>query len=187
MVPVRSAALRASVIAVALLAAAPAATARHSSELDRFAALVEGDWVVDLHIAPWPHHPAHDARGSQVWNRARNGLSIAGDLDALSSEGIVAENMTVWWDARAERLRGVWCARYLDEHCAPFMVTWSGDAAVLRGRFTAGGTHYLWRQTITRSGRDSLVQTIDQGEAGDELTRQITIRATRLKLRTSVE
>ncbi len=153
-----------------------------SADMQRLFAAFNGTWKIheiDKAESPSSNPPSGD--GTEKWYAMPGGIPFVEEYHAQVGGREAFDVGLFWWDATTSTLRGSFCARIVDEGCSPFVVTWEGDAAVMRGEFVSHGNHYAWDERFTFDGPDKFTQTLDQAPVGEKLVRGTTIQAVRAK------
>jgi len=90
------------------------------------------------------------------------------------------DSAAIWWDEKARKYSGIWCADINDEGCSGFDAKWDGNQLVLDGVWEQSGKRRAWHEVFVFATPTSCIQTLDVGEPGGELKRAGTLRATKV-------
>jgi hypothetical protein len=121
------------------------------------------------------------AQGEEIWRVGAGGVPLVEEYRVTNSKGReLADYAAFWWDNKAKKYRGIWCAHFTDQGCSPFDVRWSGNKIEMNGEYDVAGRRFSWKEGIELIGHDSFTQTLAIGPAGGELKLDGTVRGTRL-------
>ncbi len=65
-----------------------------------------------------------EATGEEVWQGGTGGMPLTEEFRVVTASGDnLSDYAAVWWDSKAKKVRGIWCADFNDKGCTPFEVT----------------------------------------------------------------
>ena len=71
-----------------------------------------------------------DTTGEEVWQGGTGGMPLTEEFRATTANGEkLSDYAAVWWDGKAKKIRGIWCADINNQGCTPFEVTSRGSDA----------------------------------------------------------
>jgi ketosteroid isomerase-like protein len=110
-----------------------------------------------------------ETTGEELWQGGSSGMPLVEDFRATSATGEKSTDYAAtWWDSKAKKIRGVWCAEFNDQGCTPFEMTGEYDA---RGKTTA------WRELFHVTSSTTFTQILYMGTPGGDLKKVSTIVA----------
>jgi hypothetical protein len=151
-------------------------------EMQRLRAILLGRWYGTLTIAPSERLPkGADGHSDQVWKDAPGGTSMVEESFLSASNGQSADYATIWWNGKAKKYQGIWCADINDEGCSQFVGTIEENTLVLDGVWEQNGKRHVWQETFSRTSPTTCSEGLSIGEPGGKLTRVSEITATRIE------
>ena len=120
-------------------------------------------------------------KGEEVWRTPPDKMQLIEEYHSVDTGSRdVYEFAVIWWDGKATKLRGLWCAAaFNDEGCSAFSVRRLGNRIEMTGQYEVRNKRFNWRETFTLATR-TFTQILDIGPTGGTLKRAVTIRATKL-------
>jgi len=116
--------------------------------------------------------------GEETWQTGPGGMPFIEEFHARTASGDESNDYAaVWWDSKAKKLRGIWCADFNDQGCTPFEVTWRGDDIEMAGEYDGGGKATAWKEVFHVTSPTSFTQTLFMGRPDEELKKVSTIVA----------
>jgi hypothetical protein len=146
---------------------------------------VEADFrkIVNSLSGKWSIQETSDhgtTTGEEVWQTGPGGMPLIEDFRATSATG---ENLNdyaaIWWDSKAKKNRGVWCAEFNDQGCTPFEVAWRASDIVMTGQYDSKGRAMAWKEVFHITSPTTFTQILYIGTPGEELKKVSTIVAER--------
>jgi hypothetical protein len=148
-------------------------------EMEKLVKAFSGTWSITENLAPDAHQPSPDpGRGEEVWRALPGGMPLIEEYHSKSYAGDGYDSAVIWWNAKAHRYEGVWCAAFNDPGCSPFTAKWEGDNVVMDGEFEKAGETLAWHEVFTFAST-TFTQTLDIGKPGSVLHRASSIAAVR--------
>lgn len=118
------------------------------------------------------------ATGEEVWQTGPGGMPLIEEFRASTAAGEkLNDYAAVWWDSKAKKIRGVWCADFNDQGCTPFEVTWRGSDIEMAGEYDSKGRATAWRELFHVASPMTFTQTLYMGTRGEELKKVSSIVA----------
>jgi ketosteroid isomerase-like protein len=146
-------------------------------EMQQLSRLLAGRWSGTLTTAP----DSRDAgTADETWHLSRGGLTLVEENYMNTAKGDSYDYAAVWWNRKAKRYQGIWCAEINDESCSGFDASVDGSRVVMIGEWEQNGHQRAWREVFSRPDEDSSIQTLEIGEPGGEMKRVSTIKGVRL-------
>jgi hypothetical protein len=116
--------------------------------------------------------------GQEVWQTGPGGMPFIEEFRASTASGEKSNDYAaVWWDSKAKKIRGVWCADFNEQGCTPFEVTWRGDDIEMVGEYEARGKKVAWKEIFHVTSPRGFTQVLYMGTPGEELKKVSTITA----------
>ena len=85
----------------------------------------------------------------------------------------------IWWDGKAKKVRGIWCADFNDQGCTSFDVTLRGSDIEMQGKYDSKGKSTAWKEVFHITSASTFIQTLYMGASGEGLKKLSTIVAER--------
>ena len=82
-----------------------------------------------------------------------------------------ADYAALWWDGKAKKVRGIWCADFNDQGCTPFEATSLGSDIEMKGEYESKGKSTRWKELFNVTSATTFTQTLYLGTPGEELKR----------------
>ncbi len=137
--------------------------------------------VVSALSGKWSIHESSDkgeTSGEEVWQTGPGGMPFVEEFRASTASGEKSNDYAVvWWDSKAKKVRGIWCADFNDQGCTPFEVTWRGDDIEMAGEHEARGKAIRWKEIFHVTSPSGFTQVLYKGTPGEELKKVSTIIA----------
>jgi hypothetical protein len=149
----------------------------------RLVEVFAGSWSLSETYEPSEWMPRGGVgRGQQTWRAGPGGFSLIEDYHSTNSDGDTSGLSVTWWDEKAQGYRAIWCVSSNPGGCVAManLAKWEGDQFVLGDQFERNGKKFAFREVVSDITPTSFTQTLYQGEAGGELKRLMTIRATKV-------
>ena len=162
-------------------AASPAPVPKGSSlEMQKVIEALSGRWSIFENDLPRQGAPTVTGSGTEVWYTATGGATLIEENSTKSADGEAHDTALIWWDGKAQKILGVWCADINDTGCSGFGVHREGSDVVMTGEWESQGKNLAWREVFTFTDPNSFSQSLSVGPPGRDLERVSVIRATRL-------
>ena len=72
--------------------------------------------------------------GEEGWQTGPGGMPFIEEFRASTASGEKSNDYAaLWWDSKAKKIRGVWCADFNDQGCTPFEVNWRDNDIEMAG------------------------------------------------------
>ena len=148
-------------------------------EMQKLSKILTGHWTGTLEILPHARSPVGDTTGhaDQVWKAAPSGMSMVEESFLITSERQDEDYADIWWNAKARKYQGIWCAAINDEGCSAFDARIEKNTLVLDGIWEQNGKRRAWHETFSRTSASTCIETLDIGEPGGKLQRVSQITA----------
>lgn len=160
---------------------APAKQTLPGPEMQKLVNALSGTWSFTMEIEPSRRLPnGGTGEGVEVWRASPGGMPLIEENHMKSTDGEADDSAAIWWDGKAQKYKGIWCATFNDEGCTSFDARWEGHQFVNTGEWENAGKRRAWYEVFSFPTLNSFIQTSDVGEPGGELKRVTTIRATRV-------
>jgi hypothetical protein len=119
-----------------------------------------------------------ETTGDELWQGGTEGMPLTEEFRATTATGDKSTDYAaVWWDGRAKKVRGIWCADFNDQGCTPFEVTWHGSDIEMTGEYESKGKRTAWKEIFHVTSATTFTQTLYMGTPGKELKKVSTIVA----------
>lgn len=148
-----------------------------NAEIQKLSDLLLGRWSGILTTEAASHERG---RADETWRLSPGGLTLVEENRLSTPNGDSFDYAAVWWNPKAQKYQGIWCADINDEGCNGFDATLKGEQVEMTGEWEQKGHRRAWREVFSRPDADSSIQTLDIGEPGGELKRVSAIRATKI-------
>jgi hypothetical protein len=149
-------------------------------ELQKVVSALSGKWsITQRFLVPRGHSDPVVEYGEEIWKSSVGGLTFIEENRTKAASGDEFEIAFIWWDGKAKKIRGSWCADINDEGCNPFEVHLDGDRIVMAGEWEMSGDRMAWKEVFTMAGRDSFTQVLSFGPPGGTLVPGTEIQAKR--------
>lgn len=140
---------------------------------------LSGHWSIAETDAPRQHTPTATRSGTEVWYTATGGITLIEEYNTKAADGDAHDTALIWWDGKAQRILGLWCADINDQGCSGFTVRWERSDIIMSGEWESQGKRLAWREVFVFAGPSSFTQTLYIGSPGRNLERASVIQATR--------
>jgi hypothetical protein len=119
-----------------------------------------------------------ETTGEEVWQGGMDGMPLTEEFRAITTSGDkLSDYAAVWWDDKAKKVRGIWCADFNDQGCTPFEVTSRGSDIEMKGEYDSKGRPTAWKELFHPTSATTFIQTLYMGTPGEELNKVSTIVA----------
>ncbi len=154
-------------------------SATHAQDVKRLGKAVTGTWSITVKDESSPALPKGEMyEGEEIWSEPGGGV-VMEQYHSKPSFGEQLETALFWWDEKAQKFKGLWCATINDEGCNSFNARWEADQFICDGEWIYNGKQLVWREVFVFSS-SSFVQKLYIGDPGGELKLASTIRGTKL-------
>ena len=121
-----------------------------------------------------------ETTGEEIWQGGTGGMPLTEEFRAITASGDkLNDYAALWWDGKAKKVRGIWCADFNDQGCTPFEVTSLGSNIEMKGEYDSKGKSTAWRELFHITSATTFTQTLYMGTPGEELKKVSTIVAER--------
>jgi len=109
------------------------------------------------------------------------GMPLTEEFRATTANGEkLTDYAAVWRDAKAKKVRGIWCADFNDQGCTPFEVTSRDSDIEMKGEYYSSGKSTGRKEVFHITSATTFTQTLYMGGApSEELKKVSTIVAER--------
>jgi hypothetical protein len=119
-----------------------------------------------------------ETTGEEVWQGGIGGMPLTEEFRASTASGEkLTDYAAVWWDSKAKKVSGIWCADFNDQGCTPFEVTWRGGDIEMTGEYNSKGKATAWKEVFHLTSATTFTQILYMGTPSEELKRVSTIVA----------
>jgi hypothetical protein len=116
-------------------------------EMQQLSRLFAGRWSGTLRTAPG----SRDAgTADEIWHLSPGGLTLVEENHMSTAKGDSYDYAAVWWNRKAQRYQGIWCAEINDESCSGFDASVDGSRVVMTGEWEQNGHRRAWREVFSR-------------------------------------
>ena len=151
-----------------------AAQDKSSGEFQKLVSALSGTWSIQL----TSDHGT--TTGEEVWQTGPGGMPLIEDFQAASASGEkLTDYAAMWWDSKAKKIRGVWCADFNDQGCTPFEVAWRASDIEITGQYDSKGKAMAWKEVFHITSPTTFTQILYIGTPSEELKKVTTIVAER--------
>lgn len=100
--------------------------------MQKIADLLSGRWTIVDKSEPTTRHPNGVTRsGEERWYTLGGGIPLISTTpDGTEAFGTAAFQ----WDATARKYKGLFCARFVEDGCAPFDIVWPAATEIVMNR-----------------------------------------------------
>ena len=121
-----------------------------------------------------------ETTGEEIWQGGTDGMPLTEEFRAISASGEkLNDYAALWWDGKAKKIRGIWCADFNDQGCTPFEVTSLGSDIEMKGEYDSKGKSAARRELFRLTSATTFTRTLYMGAPGKELKKVSTIVAER--------
>src|SRR4029453_380523 len=107
--------------------------------------------------------------GEEVWQTGPGRMPLIEEVRASTAVGEkLNDYAAVWWDGKAKRIRGVWCADFNDQGCTMFEARCRGNDIEMAGEYSSKGRANAWRELFHLTSATTFTQTLYMGAPGEE-------------------
>lgn len=146
-------------------------------QMRRLSDVVAGRWSGTLTSEPGSHEGGH---ADETWRMSPGGLTIGEENHLSTPKRDSFDSAAVWWNRKAQKYQGIWCADINDEGCSGFDAQIESNRVTMTGEWEQNGHRRTWREIFSRPDQNSSIQTLYIGEPGRELKRVSAIRAAKI-------
>jgi hypothetical protein len=119
-----------------------------------------------------------ETTGEEVWQGGTGGMPLTEEFRAITASGEkLTDYAAVWWDGKAKKICGIWCADINNQGCTPFEVTLRGSDIEMKGEYDSKGKSTVWKEIFHVTSATTFTQTLYVGTPGEELKKVSTIVA----------
>ena len=155
-----------------------ASGANSKPEMQTLAHLLSGRWSGKLLAEPGSREVG---RADEVWHISPGGLTLTEENRLSTSKGDSYDFAAIWWNPKAKKYEGIWCADINDEGCNGFEAKLQSNQVTLSGEWEQSGKRRAWHEVLLRPNDTESIQTLDVGETGGEMKRVSAIHASRIQ------
>ena len=95
-----------------------------------------------------------ETTGEEVWQGGTGGMALTEVFRVVTASGDkLSDYAAVWWDSKAKKVRGIWCADFNDKGCTPFEVTSRDSDIEMKGEYDSKGKSTAWKEISTSHSR----------------------------------
>jgi hypothetical protein len=152
-----------------------------SPEMQKVIEALSGHWSITETNVSREGAPTVTGSGTEVWYTATGGATLIEENSTKLADGQAHDTALIWWDGKAQKILGLWCASINDEGCSGFGVRWEGSDIIMAGEWSSQGEKLAWKEVFTFTGSNSFTQTLYIGPPGRDLERASLIRAARVR------
>jgi hypothetical protein len=117
-----------------------------------------------------------ETTGEEVWQGGTDGMPLTEEFRAITASGDkLSDYAAIWWDGKAKKVFGIWCADFNDQGCTPFEVTLSGSDIEMKGEYDSKGKSTAWKEIFQITSATTFTQILYMGAPGEELKKVSTI------------
>ena len=103
-------------------------------------------------------------------------MPLTEEFRAITASGDkLSDYAAIWWDGKAKKVFGIWCADFNDQGCTPFEVTLSGSDIEMKGEYDSKGKSTAWKEIFQITSATTFTQILYMGAPGEELKKVSTI------------
>jgi hypothetical protein len=139
--------------------------------------------VVSALSGRWSIHETSEhgeTKGEEVWQGGTDGMPLTEEFRIITaSVKKLSDYAVIWWDGKANKVCGIWCADFNDQGCTPFEVTSRGSEIEMTGEYYSKGKSTMWKEVFHITSATTFNQTLYMGAPGEELKKVSTIVAER--------
>jgi len=154
-----------------------------SDQLQKLLRTLGGTWSITYTREATEQLPkGGTGAGREVFRPGPGGASLVEEFRAREGTRDVSGLGLAWWDESAQGFRAVWCADDNPAGCGMMsgLAHFDGADFVLTDEFEMMGKKMAFREIFSNITTMSFTQTLYQGEAGGELRKIMTVKATKL-------
>ena len=154
-----------------------------SDQMQKLLRTLGGTWSITYTREPTELLPlGGTGAGRDVFRPGPGGASLVEEFRAREGTRDVSGLGLAWWDESAQGFRAVWCADDNPAGCGMMsgLARFDGADFVLTDEFEMMGKKMAFKEVFSNITTMSFTQTLYQGEAGGELKKIMTIKATKL-------
>jgi hypothetical protein len=159
----------------------PANSPQPAPEMQTLARILSGAWSGTLKVEPTSELPSGGTgEVSEVWRASPGGMPLVEENHIRTTSGESYDYAAVWWNGKAQKYQGIWCADINDEGCNGFEAKLERNQLVMTGDWEKKGKRRAWREVFAQTSTTSVTQSLEIGEPGAELKRVSAIDATKV-------
>jgi hypothetical protein len=145
-------------------------------EMQKLSNILAGRWSGTLTSEPGSDDVGH---ADETWRMSPGGLTIVEQNHLSTPKRDSFDYAAIWWNRKAQKYQGIWCAEIKDEGCNGFDAQVESNRVTMTGEWEQNGQRRAWREVFSRPDRNSSIQTLDIGEPRGELKHISAITATK--------
>lgn len=152
-------------------------------QMQKLLSTLGGTWAITYTLEPTDQLPkGGTGEGREVFRPGPGGASLVEEFHSREGTREVTGLALAWWDEAAHGYRAVWCSSDNPAGCGVMagLARFDGADFVLTDEFDMMGKKMAFREVFSDITTMSFTQTLYQGEAGTDLKRIMTIKATKL-------
>jgi hypothetical protein len=154
-----------------------------SPQMTKLLSTFSGTWAITYTIEPSDRLPnGGTGQGREVFRPGPGGASMIEEFRAREGTRDVSGLGLAWWDETAQGYKAVWCDNDNPGGCGVMsdLAHFEGADFVLTDEFEMAGKKMRLKEVFSNITSMSFTQTLYQGEAGAELKKMMTVKATKL-------
>jgi hypothetical protein len=128
--------------------------------MEKLANILDGNWRGPVSQSKATGPGRENATGHEIWRVTPEGPLLVEENWTTTANGAAYDYAAVWWNQKAEKYDGVWCAPNNDEACNGFDVTLEGTNVIMSGAWEHRGKRRLWREVYSHPNPASLLQEL---------------------------
>ena len=147
------------------------------NEMQQLSHVFAGRWSGKITSDPGSRQ---EGTADEIWRLSPDQLTLVEENHMNTAKGDSYDYAALWWNPKAHKYEGIWCAEINDEGCSGFDATLKDNQVEMTGEWEQKGHRRTWREVFARPDQSSSIQTLDIGEPGGELKRASAIRASKI-------
>jgi imidazolonepropionase-like amidohydrolase/ketosteroid isomerase-like protein len=147
------------------------------NEMQQLSHVFAGRWSGKITSDPGSRQ---EGTADEIWRLSPGQLTLVEENHMNTAKGDSYDYAALWWNPKAHKYEGIWCAEINDEGCSRFDATLKDNQVEMTGEWEQKGHRRTWREVFARPDQSSSIQTLDIGEPGAELKRASAIRASKI-------
>ena len=80
----------------------------------------------------------------------------------------LSDYAAVWWDSKAKKVRGIWCADFNDKGCTPFEVTSRDSDIEMKGEYDGKGKSIACKEIFHVTSATAFIKPCTWAHRGTE-------------------
>jgi ketosteroid isomerase-like protein len=146
-------------------------------DMQQLSRILGGRWSGSLATEPGSRE---SGRADETWRLSSGGLTLVEENRLSTPKGDSFDYAAVWWNRKAQKYQGIWCADINDEGCNGFDAQIDSDRMTMTGEWEQAGHRRTWREVFSHPDKKSLLQTLEVGEPRGQLKLVSAIKATKV-------